>query len=274
MPELDELLIKLLFEEKGVETAGYATLKEALRWEVGTKGKIKAGATAGGEFLAKQAVSKGVQTAFAVKASAGASAGMVTTAGVALFGTLGPVVAVWVGAAQVAHAAFTSFALWDLVPKAKGGEGLYACTCGHCDEIAYELAKRHDSNVAKFGASLFVVQAIYTVPDAVHDKFFNSALDTKKLATGTQLRTSAMPIGMIKTVRVRNPVPPGGPDNINYVPFTDRQEQRTIQAGCRKAQAIIATLFKEIGPDRGKYRKTLAAILSDDGNKAIANKIF
>ena len=182
MPDLDDILMKLNYFQDGVDTAGFETLDKVLKWDVGKRGKLKAGAEFAGEFAIKKAAGYAVSASHVVHAAAGA--GLATTAAVAAFSGLGGVLGVWIGAAQVANAAFTSFKLWDLAPKAKGGSDLYPCTCGKCGDHAYWLAERHSENWAKFGASIFVLPALYTAPKAVYDKFGNSELSKNQADDG------------------------------------------------------------------------------------------
>jgi hypothetical protein len=326
MPELDQLLVDLRASSVNSNVISYVEIKEALKnislnWDFGGRGKLKAAAIAGGEAAAKFGAGQGVSKAFSVSAVAG---GLVASAAVMVAGSFAPVLAAWIGAAQVAHSAYTSFSLWDLVPRSKGGQGLYTCTCGKCDDIAYYLAERHDIGVAKFGASLFIVPLLYTVPE----KLFNmksSGLSSRKLKMAHDLWQNARPesFPMIQGETYQLPTKPKGnkvadlyevtkiapPGQLPIKPkgnkvadlhdvakialpgkgFIDPREPRPISAaevnpeyvpapviagGCRKAQAIIATLCKEHSADRTKYSKTLATILSADGVKALASKIY
>ncbi|WEF34220.1 hypothetical protein [Pseudoduganella chitinolytica] len=251
LPDLDVILIRLRHQEDNVDLAGYETIKKALDWELGGKAIAKEVAMAGGDAAAKKVAGAAVQAIFATTAPATAT--VVTTAAVGAFGSLAPVLAVWVGAAQVAYSTKKSFAYWDLVSKDKRGGGLYPCTCGKCDAHAFYLANRFDVKQATFAASLFVVPAVYTVPKMVYDTFLNSTLKERKLTLAKDLQAGALALGKLDR-------------------STKPAQVTVVRPGCRKAQALIALLFGEAHADRARYRKTLAAILTANGYRAIAGK--
>jgi hypothetical protein len=304
MPELDDVLVSL---RAGAETSNvidYATIKKnlteiSLAWEFGWRKNMASAGKAAGKKIASTAIKKGAALAGAAPAVA---TGLLTGAAVGTFG-FGSVLAVWFGAGQVAVSAKTSFKLWDLVPRNKGGAGLYVCKCGKCDAHAYYLAERHDIGVAKFGASLFIVPLIYTAPEKLYNAL-SPGVSREKRAIAQDLWQSARPpsfpalenekFGM-KSKAKKNQV---ADENALAIPVAGRSiapelEGRVqawaapepvpaleqvgagkISGGCRKAQAIIATLCKEMGNDRTKYSKTLATILSADGVKSLTGKIY
>jgi len=298
MPELDQVLVDLRAAAYSSKVVGYAAIKEKLKdvslnWDFGARGKAKTVATVAGEAIVKKAAGYGVSAAYAGPSVTG---GIVATAAVAAAGSLAPVLAVWIGAAQVAKSAQVSFRLWDLVPRNKGGAGLYTCTCGKCDAHAYYLAERHDIGVAKFGASLFVVPLLYTMPEKLYN-LLSPKVGSRKRQIAHDIWQNARPQSFpaLEKETYRLPSHPKGnkiadASSLNVNPpaapsFGDPREPRNawpaeappaaiIAGGCRKAQAIIATLCKELSDDRTKYAKTLATILSVDGVKSLASKIY
>ncbi|TQK08262.1 hypothetical protein [Herbaspirillum sp. SJZ107] len=302
MPELDQLLIDLRNAAESSNLRDYQKIKEelknvSLKWDFGKYGNLKKAAKLASEEGIKKGAGYGISTAYTVPVASG---GIVATGAVFAAGSLAPVLAVWIGAAQVAKSAQTSFRLWDLVSREKGGGGLYKCTCGKCEAHAYYLAERHDIGVAKFGASLFMVPLLYTVPEKLYNVLSPGVSARKRLIAHDlwqSARPSSFPALENETYRLPShpkgnkvadaslhniPPPaapnlPGAPERRNaWLPSENPSElpAQLIGPGCRKAQAIIASLCKELSDDRTKYSKTLATILSADGVKALASKIY
>jgi hypothetical protein len=197
----------------------------------------------------------------AVKAlTAGTVAGLGTAVGLAGFVAF-PVLAAWIAAGKVAWTARKTFKLWDLVPASKGGDGQMKCTCSKCDDIAYDLAERFDAKVAKIAVSAATV-GVAALPILLHAMSPSVAKEKRKLAVS--LRLSAMPVSILRNAvtKTRHGARPS--------PTNDDEKPILISGGCQKAQGLIAILFGEFD---GKCRRTAAAILSIDGEKAIMEQI-
>lgn len=279
MPNLDEIISKLIVSYPPIRLMTYSGIRDERIWDY-KKHTVekpaawsqenlqqsvvdKASAWRGDNALATVALDlgrgtlqgKAIGAAYTVPAISNStnllSAGYVASNAVAAIGGLGTVLAVWIGAAQVAYATTQSFTLWDLAPKDKGGAGLYSCSCGECGPWAYYLANKHDIKIAKMAVSLFVVPLLFTVSQKVYNlTVHRAALTRKKMMIANILKSAALPTVVARVGSI---------------------EPVITKPGCRKAQALIATLFEERGVP---YQRTLSAILSVDGAKAIADRIY
>jgi hypothetical protein len=88
------------------------------------------------------------------------------------------------------------------------------------------------------------------------------AKEKRKLAVS--LRLSAIPVSILRNAvtKTRHGATPA--------PTNDDEKPILISGGCQKAQALVAILFGEFD---GKRRRTAAAILAIDGEKAIMEQI-
>jgi hypothetical protein len=91
-----------------------------------------------------------------------------------------------------------------------------------------------------------------TLPVLAHTAYqaLQGRVGAKKQVTANQLKVSASPSARRRRVQ-------RGGQTIDDI--------TVASSGCRKAQAIIATLFGELSGDPTCYKKTLAAIVAVDG---------
>lgn len=176
-------------------------------------------------------------------------------------GSLGPItmaVGAWIGAAQVASRISSNGDFWDMMPVAKRGSGLYNCSCATCVPHLEFIISQQETKVMKIALTASVVGAI---PAGIHSGYtkYKGKVAADKLQAAQAIRRSALPIG-----RKRKYKTPDGKIAEKY---------EVLKPGCRKAQAIIATLLGEHTSSPADYKKTLAAIVASDGWIPIKNEI-
>ncbi len=175
-------------------------------------------------------------------------------------GPLGMALSPWINARIVYKSAKTTMDLHSLVPTGRRSrKSDYACVCKQCDKIIHFVIDKRESSASKKAISSTVVLAPLVGLYMVGRNSYKYARGTKGLIRegyAKKLTESARPIGRTKTVRISRAT-----TGIRY---------DVMKGGCRKAQAAIAILLKELSYQNPatnplNYAKTMAAITSADG---------
>jgi hypothetical protein len=178
-----------------------------------------------------------------------------------VLGTLGPLtmaVEAWIGAARVASRMSSNMTFWDMMPRDKLGNALYQCTCQKCDTTLEFIIGRQEGKVSRIAISITVVGAIPVAVYALQQALKGEVTAARRRAA-QELQQAALPFGRKRKVKTSTGA------------LVD--EIQVLKKGCRKAQAIIATLMGEHSNDPKEYKKTPAAIVAIDGWVAIKQKI-
>ncbi len=172
----------------------------------------------------------------------------------------------WMAAKSVYSLGKRQMQLYDLLPADKGGKKLYPCSCGKCVEILEWVIEKREWKAFKTGVSATVVGAPFVLGYSGLRTLYKKYKGTKgktREQYAMQLQKSALPTSRLKVSR-------------KDVLTTEVQ---VLRPGCRKAQAITATLLGELSgdnpsPNPTDYFNTVAAMTAKNGWVAIKEKMY